>query len=49
MSDKERVERLGVRIVMALSAEGQLIALLDEDWAIDRGIAARHRKTSAEP
>ena len=28
MSDKRRVERLGGRIVTALSADGQLIALL---------------------
>jgi len=29
MSDSERVERLWGRIVIALSADGQLIALLD--------------------
>jgi hypothetical protein len=30
MSDKGRVERLGGWIVIALSADGQLIALLDQ-------------------
>jgi hypothetical protein len=54
MSDKERVERLGGRIVMALSAEGQLIALLlirtgPSIGGLLRGIAKHRLNLEVQP